>query len=204
LAFLILGLAAMAFLLFGGLNTHRSFGIISASYRREVKGRKAARKRARAGIDLLLEDRHPEALTQLNRAIRADDSFGEAYLARSVAHLGVGKTTNALQDAKTAITMLRDGQLDELAWNAIGTDAVPRGIIAASRVQCIASEVGKSPLTPDQGALMVRLLREFSAATDCEQAQKTLERWENEGRVFSILDRARTSCPQIWTCNPAS
>ncbi len=201
---MILGLAAVAFLFFGGLNPPRLSGVISANYKLEVKGRKAARKRARAGIDMLLEDRHREALNHLNRAIRADDSFAEAYLARSVALLGVGKATEALQDAQTAITMLRDGKLDELAWKAVGAEALPLGIIVASRVQCIASEVGKPSLTPDQGALMVRLLREFSAVTDCEQAQKTLVRWKNESRVFSILSRARASCPNVWTCDPTS
>ena len=203
-AFLVLGLAAVAFLFFGGLNKHRPSGIISASYKLEVKGRKAARNRARAGIKLLLDDRHHEALSHLNRAVRADNNFAEAYLARSVAHLGVGKTTDALQDAETAIKMLRDHQLDELAWKKIGREAVPLAIIVANRVQCVASEIGRPPLTPDQGVLLVRLLREFSVATDCDQAQNTLERWENEGRIFSILDRARASCPHVWPCGPTS
>jgi len=194
---MVLLLAALAFVAFSAVTTSKQNP--KDGLKLEVKGRKTARMRAKRGIDMLLTEDYVSALTELDRAIRSDPDFSEAYLARSVTQLGVGKPTAAIADANSAKALLEKHSLDEIAWQQHPKATVNDGRLIADRVICIAKEVGKTPLSLNEGALLVRLFREFTMATDCVSSQSTMERWKHEGRVFRIVDHARSQCAQLWT-----
>ena len=155
------------------------------------------------GIEAFMEGKYRLSVEHLTLAIHEDDLFAEAYMVRSLVHLGLGEWESATNDARFAKRLADDERLEPRGWEGELAENQARARLMTSRVMCVAREGAEGkPLSREDSSRLVRAFQEVAAAESCDAAREALSSWSGERRPHSLLLKSMARCREHWRCAP--
>lgn len=170
------------------------------------KSKLRARSLVGTGIEALVAGEYEAAMAALDGALRENDLFAEAHLARSMTRLAIGDFAGAVSDANNAENLFDAGRVDARAWEGMSDEeAAAVGTLIAQRARCVAQTAAamKPPPAGMDAGRVFRIFYEIRAASTCESAAAVLADWRREPVAYTTITRAMAHCQKLWRCEPS-
>ena len=167
-----------------------------------TKTRVDARRHAGTALTALAAGDVETAREEIELAVAVNSRYPEAVLSRAMVYLALGDLEEARRGANRTLNLLQTETPDPQAWNGMTeAQARDRGMLVASRIQCVARAGANSNPTRAQGKRLYDLMIELNEARGCTAIKDVIKRWSGEGLPYRIVLEAWSICRELWPCS---